>query len=110
MTVNQKTAIKYFQAFSDKDVKALAKLLADNVSLRDWEQSAEGKNAVLAANQAIFDSVGSISVSPLRLFSDAQDLACEIAITIDGGSPLKVVDVLEFDVEGKICAVRAFKG
>jgi hypothetical protein len=110
MNMNLFAAHQYFEAFAAKDAKALGALLAENVSLRDWEQSAEGYTAVLAANQAIFDAVGTISVTPLRLFANGSALACELEITIDGRNRLKVVDILEFDAQGKICAVRAFKG
>jgi len=34
----------------------------------------------------------------------------EIVININNTETLNVVDIIEFDEEGKICAVRAYKG
>ncbi|MCX7217259.1 MAG: nuclear transport factor 2 family protein [Burkholderiales bacterium] len=110
MSMFFETAHQYFRAFAAKDAVLLRTVLADNVSLRDWEQNAQGLTSVLAVNQALFDAVGTIQVTPLRLFADGQALACELEIAIDGNPPLKVLDILEFDKEGKIFAVRAFKG
>lgn len=110
MNLFHQTAHQYFRAFETKDAEALGAVLAAKVSLRDWDQNAQGHAAVLAANQAIFDAVGTIRVTLLRLFADDQSLACELEIAIDDAPPLKVVDILEFDEEGKISAVRAFKG
>lgn len=110
MNTPTQTAHEYFSAFAAKDLKALSGVLADNVSLRDWDQNVYGRAAVLAANQSIFDTVGSIHVTPLRIFYDGQALACELEIIIDDAPSLKVVDILEFDTEGKIFVVRAFKG
>ena len=61
-------ALEYFTAFSNKELDALAGMFDDHVTLRDWEMSASGKTAVLAANKNIFDSVETITVTPLKLY------------------------------------------
>lgn len=106
----QDQARQYFQAFANKDAAALRVRLAPNVSLRDWDQSVSGLDAVVCANQTIFDAVGTIAVTPLHIYVYGNTLIAELAIVIDGGDPLKVVDILEFDAQEKIFAVRAYKG
>jgi len=106
-------ALEYFTAFSDKDLSTLTGMFDDHVTLRDWEMSASGKTAVLAANKNIFDSVETITVTPLKLYQDDNTVSAEISIDVydnDGVTTvLKVVDVIEF-VGDKIRSVRAYKG
>jgi len=106
-------ALEYFTAFSNKELDRLADMFDDHVTLRDWEMSAAGKTAVLAANKNIFDSVESITVTPLKLYQDDNTVSAEISIDVydnDGVTTvLKVVDVIEF-VGDKIRSVRAYKG
>jgi len=105
--------LEYFTAFSNKDLDKLAGMFDDHVSLRDWEMSASGKSSVLSANKHIFDSVESITVTPLVLHQDANTVVAEISIEVydtDGATTiLLVVDIIEF-VGNKIRSVRAYKG
>lgn len=106
-------ALEYFDAFSNKDLDKLATMFDDHITLRDWEVSASGKTAVLGANKHIFDSVETITVTPIKLYQDADTVAAEISIEVydnDGETTnLIVVDVIEF-VGNKIKNVRAYKG
>ena len=106
-------SLSYFEAFSNKNLDALTTMFDDHVSLRDWEISASGKTAVLSANKNIFDSVESITVTPIRLYQDDNVVAAEISIDVydnDGiTTVLKVVDVIEFAGD-KIRSIRAYKG
>ncbi len=106
-------ALNYFEAFSNKDLDKLATMFDDHVTLRDWEMSASGKTAVLAANKNIFDSVESITVTPFKLYQDANTVSAEISIDVydnDGvTTTLIVVDIIEF-ASNKIRSVRAYKG
>lgn len=103
-------ALSYFQAFSRKDVECLQATLASAVSLRDWDIRADGLDAVIAANAKIFNAVGTIVVTPINVFCDGNIVVAELDIGIDDAEPLKVVDILEFDLDGKISAIRAYKG
>ena len=103
-------ALRYFSTFSRKDTAGLKALFCEDVSLRDWEISASGISNVLAANQKIFDSVRTIEVRPTNLFQDAHSVCAELEIWIDGKTMLLVLDILDFDAEGRIRAVRAFRG
>ena len=101
----------YFETFSNQDLAGLGKLFADNISLRDWEIQANGKQEVLDANQKIFNGVDNIQVNPLRLYEDGNIVIAELKINTNVGKEmLLVVDVIAFDNEKKITAIRAYKG
>lgn len=102
---------KYFKTFSNQDLAGLGKLFADNISLRDWEIQANGKQEVLDANQRIFNGVDNIQANPLRLYEEGNTVIAELKININVEKEmLLVVDVIAFDNEKKITAIRAYKG
>jgi len=103
-------ARNYFKAFARKDINSLAAMLAPDVSLRDWDICAEGIESVISANAKIFNVVETIVVNPVNIFSNGKAVIAELSIIIDYGEPLRVVDILEFTEDGKICAIRAYKG
>ena len=102
-------AEQYFETFSRKDLGRLALMFHTDVSLFDWEISAEGINAVLEANKKIFDSVNTIKVVPLALYQDGNVVAAELNIIINEDEVIAVADVLTFE-DDKIIMVRAYKG
>ena len=108
MTLKE-TATQYFETFSRKDLDSLAVMFTDDVVLRDWERSAEGKIDMLAANKAIFDAVYTITVTPLALYEDGNTITAEIEVLVNGDTKLLVVDVITFDGD-KISSLRAYKG
>ena len=102
---------EYFETFSNKDLPGLQGLFSDNITLRDWELKAEGKENVLAVNEKIFNAVTDIHVTPLKLYEDGNTVIAELEIVIDNTStPLRVVDVIVFDGSSRICAIRAYRG
>ena len=103
-------AIKYFNAFERKDISAIREMFDINVTLRDWEISAFGIDSVLAATTRIFNSIEIISVKIINVFQDETCVIGELNVTIDSVNQIKVVDIIEFNSFGKICAIRAFKG
>ena len=108
MTLKE-TAIQYFETFSRKDLDGLALMFTDDVALRDWERSAEGKVDMLSANKAIFDAVDTITVTPLALYEDDNTVTAEIEVLGNGDTKLLVVDVITF-IGDKISSLRAYKG
>ena len=108
MTLKE-TATQYFETFSRKDLDSLAVMFTDDVVLRDWERSAEGKVDMLAANKAIFDAVDTITVTPLALYEDGNTITAEIEVLVNGDTKLLVVDVITF-IGDKISSLRAYKG
>ena len=88
------------------------------VYLRDWDNQWDGKDAVVAANKAIFDSVDTILVVPGKRSvqvdedSGVASVYNEIEVHVDGGKEVLIVlDVIDIDLgTGLIKAVRAFRG
>jgi ketosteroid isomerase-like protein len=108
-------AEQYFETFSSKDLNGLASMFADNIMLRDWTGDATGKEKVLTANQDIFDAVDTIQVKPLTLYQAEASLEdntviAEIEIEVNGDEKLMVVDVIDYDDNGLITSIRAYKG
>lgn len=102
-------ALKYFAAFSNQDLDALSNMLDDYVTLRDWNVSVTGKDNVLVATKQIFDSVDTIHVRVLGLILEANYVAAELEITVNGTNTLLVADIITFSQQ-KITNIRAYKG
>jgi len=102
-------AKKYFETFSHKDLAGLALMFHTDVSLFDWEISAEGIHDVLEANKKIFDSVNTIKVVPMDLYQDGNVVVAELNIIVNEQEVIAVADVLTFE-DDKIIMVRAYKG
>tara|TARA_Y100001970_G_scaffold233261_1_gene290693 strand:- start:584 stop:913 length:330 start_codon:yes stop_codon:yes gene_type:complete len=102
--------LNYFKTFSSQDPDGLRGLFSNDVYLRDWEINVEGIDGVVAANKGIFDSVDTINVVPVKICETGNMTISEIEVHVNSTEVLKVVDVIEFDSEGKIVAVRAYKG
>jgi len=101
----------YFDTWNRHDAVGLRALLHDDAALRDWEVEKKGGDAVASANGAIWQSAPSIAIEVLKAHLTELTAVCEILVKVKPGvEPLKVVDVLEFDSDGKIVAVRAYKG
>ena len=105
-------AVAYFDAFSAKDLERLEELYAKNVYLRDWEGTYVGSMPVLKANKELFDNVDTIVIRPIVLHFDVDDnsISAEIEIMISDMEPFLVVDIIEFNSDAEIVAIRAYKG
>lgn len=101
--------LQYFKAFSRKSPKDLLEMFDPQVSLRDWEISAEGRNDVIAANEGIFNSVSAINVEPIALYQEGNTVVAELEILVNYQDRIKVVDVITFKND-KIVSIRAYKG
>ena len=103
-------ANEYFLAFSNKDLFKIQSMFSQNIILRDWDISAQGFDQVSAANQNIFNSVQTIAVRPINIFVDEHTAIGELEITINDLEVIKVVDLIEFNKDLKIVAIKAYKG
>ena len=99
----------YFEFFSNKDIYNLKNMFADEVILQDWDILAIGKEKVIEANQNIFNSVSTISVTLKSMYQDGLVTICLIEILINKEEILKVVDIIKFNNENKIIAISAYK-
>jgi hypothetical protein len=103
-------SLEYFYNFSLKDIDSLSKMFASGCKLRDWENSAEGKEDVVAVYEKIFNSVKSIAVTPKAVYQNNNTIIAELLITINGNEQILVTDIITFNEAGKIISVRAYKG
>jgi hypothetical protein len=108
---NIDTIKKYFVNFENKNLEGLKRLFSDDVTLSDWNISAKGLHDVMNANSNIFNSVSSIKIIQNTTYQDKNNkkFACDISIVINGSETLDVVDLIEFDGNGKIKRVNAYK-
>ena len=109
MTLKEIT-LKYFKDFSNKDISSLKKVFANDIFLRDWEIEAKGIDAVIKANQNIFNNVISILVDPQNLYQEGNIVIGELKIVINDSEIIYVVDLLEFNKDNKIKRIFAYKG
>ena len=103
------TTKEYFKTFTNKDLSGLGEMFAENISLCDWEIQAQGKEEVLLENQKIFNSVESINVNPVELYEDKNTVLAELEILVNKHEIIYVIDVIDFDENGKIIAIKAYK-
>jgi steroid delta-isomerase len=109
--------LDYLDAYAAKDLGRVSGMLADDVALRDWNISVRGKAEAVAQTAANFAGARSIGIEVLGLLegglevpAPAGRVAGELRILVDGMIELRVVDVLDFDAEGRIVAIRAYLG
>ena len=112
---------KYFQAFSNKDIDTLETMFDKDVTLTDWEISAEGLLPVCRANEEIFRNVLRITAIPEEILIDGNNVCALLTIEVitEGTDPtndfaenhetLKVVDLITLTNDLKIKAISAFK-
>lgn len=110
MNIYKSLALKYFEFFSNKDIKNLKLMFSEDVDLRDWEINATGIESVLDANLKIFNSVKTIMAKPISLIVEDSNLSAELEIIVNDVEILRVVDIIQFNNEKKIKSIRAFKG
>ena len=110
MPVYKQLATQYFEAFSRKDIAAVAGMFERDVILSDWEITAFGKEEVVKANQRIFDSVDTIHVTPKDIYLDGQVIIADLKILVNSKDELKVVDIIHYNVRGEITKITAYKG
>jgi ketosteroid isomerase-like protein len=99
--------LKYFTAFSEKRIDVLEEMFTDDAELIDWDNHAQGKEAVLLANIAIFDAVKNIEIYIDQIGDGSDTVFAEIKVIVDG-TTLNVVDVITFE-NNKIKKIRAYK-
>jgi hypothetical protein len=85
-------------------------MFSESLTLKDWSVDVNGKKEVLRVIKSIFDSTNSIRIEPLNFFSNSEDTyAVSINIYINETLELKVIDIINFDSNGKISKICAFK-
>ena len=100
----------YFTAWSNKDLTVLTDLFDDDIHTRDWTFGVDGKEASLAANKSIFDSVTTCRAEPIELYQEGSTVVCHLNIFINEFDPFEVIDLITFNDAGKIVKLLAFRG
>ncbi len=100
----------YLAAYAARDLAAVAAMFADTITLRDWKIRVVGKAAALAETRKNFESVDSLAIDVLAAYERDGGAAAELRIVVNGKDILHVVDVFDFDADGRIAAIRAYIG
>ena len=125
MNKNIQQLRKYFQAFADKNIEVLTEMFTDDIILIDWNNTFTGKDQVVNEVQGIFTNFKTIKLEVTDIFSSLNiinadrgettvsipkddSFACEIVIVFDDLEPLYIMDLIEFDDEGRIKKLTAY--
>ena len=103
-------AREYFENFKNMNLSELSAMFNDNVSLKDWNVEAIGKQLVLEANENIFNSVNSLDVTVDNLYVSGKTAIAQLSIYVNEEQALPVVDVINFDENNKITSIVAYRG
>lgn len=109
--IDHETRFRHFlERYAAKDLDALLALLAPDVTLRDWNQAVRGRSGVEAFLRQNFADAETLAIEVLALHASADSVAGEIRILVDGCIELFAVDVIQFAADGRIRAIRSYKG
>jgi hypothetical protein len=104
---------QYFDTFNKKDVESLGKMFSENVLLKDWNVSEQGKEEVLKANANIFNECPNIHVSVIEIFQEVpyedKRFACELSIKVGANEYISVMDIISFNEQDEIEEISAYK-
>jgi hypothetical protein len=101
----------YFELFASKDLENISSLFSAKIVLRDWESLSVGKKEVLDACKNLFLKNDRIKIRLLNQSVGRDDRVYnEIIIQLDKNEILRVVDVVQFDSDGLIDGINAYKG
>lgn len=101
---------RYLAAYAARDLAAIDLQLADDATLQDWNIAVQGKVRVLDETRRNFAAATHIAITERRMFEHGDTAAAELHIVVDGTMSLDVVDVVRFDADGRVVAIRAYKG
>lgn len=102
--------LHYLACYARKDIGPISQMLAPDVTLRDWNISVRGREAVEAATLENFRNADTIEIEVLQLHESGHAVAGELRIVVDRAIELHVVDVIEFDAASRVKAIRSYKG
>lgn len=99
---------RYFELFASKNVKGLEnEIYADDIFLRDWNGEWRGKQAVLEMNENLF--VNKFQIDNIQIKQADTTTIVEFDLHISD-TILRVVDVIDWNENGKIERILAYNG
>jgi len=99
---------RYFELFSTKNVKGLEnEMYSDNVHLRDWNGEWRGKFSVLEMNENLFNNDFTINIDSIKQSGSTTITTFNLHIA---DTEYKVVDIIDWDTDGKIKTIFAYNG
>ncbi len=111
----KENALKYFKLFEEGNDVGLSEMYDEKVELIDWFGKWTSKSEVLKMNKELFKTAKisvtvkniQVGMSPAGFPSDRVYCGIDIKVNDD---VLKVMDVIDFNEEGKIIKIEAYKG
>ena len=98
---------KYIQAFDNRDIEEVAKLLTEDFSLEDPViKRIEGKKKVLEAIDSIFKSCQELNFEAKNIYQDSNTTIIEFILTLDR-TVLFGIDIIEWEGK-KMKELRAY--
>ena len=110
MKTNKELCLYYLQKYAEKDINAMKEIFADDIVLRDWKIRVVGKENALSETRKNFEAADSLEIEVLATYENNNTVAAELKITVDQTEELYVVDVISFNADRKIEAIRAYLG
>ncbi len=107
---NKKTALSYLEKYAEKDLESITKLFSEDIVLRDWKIRVEGIEKAISETEKNFNAANTLQIDILSQFENHKTIALELKITINNTEELYVIDIIQFNSEGKICLIKAFRG
>ncbi|WP_435579085.1 nuclear transport factor 2 family protein [Gilvibacter sp.] len=110
MNSNTDLALLYLRKYAEKDLQAMEDLFAEDIVLRDWKIRVVGKSLALIETKKNFEAARSLTIDVLETYENADTVAAELKIVVNDTEELYVVDVMQFNAQGQIKAIRAYLG
>ena len=103
-------ASDYFNAWNSNDVEQLKPMLSEDVTLVDWDINEQGFDAVVAANQRIFDTVPGIRAEVLGMATTGNSTVfAQLRVHISETESIDVVDIITYNGI-HLTSIKAYKG
>jgi hypothetical protein len=84
--------------------------MSEDIVLKDWSSHVTGRAEVIKIMENLFALATRLKVTPISFFSNSDhSYAIHITILIDDKPLINVIDIINFDTNGKISEVIAFK-
>ena len=109
MTIEQ-LATDFLEAYEQKDISAISKMLSEEVIVRDWNLEVTGKDEALSQFTKNFEDGAELKIQIRKLYISESAVAAEIEIQVGSVESLRVIDVIEFDERYRITAIISYKG